>query len=62
MANQPSTSILVDRPLDIYCDLADARLYLHELAVTLQKAANSANPREVWLALALLRMQAQRMP
>jgi hypothetical protein len=61
MLREPSLKWADGIDKDVYCDLAAARCYLGELGLALSKAAISCDPREVWLALALVRGGLERL-
>lgn len=62
LKHQSNANILEsDGPDNIWADLTAARAYLQTLGRSCSQAAVSPDPRAVWAALALLRMQARKL-
>jgi hypothetical protein len=61
MLEEPTFTCTDVTEANVYWDLTAARYYLGELGLTLSKAAISCDPREVWLALALVRGRLERL-
>jgi hypothetical protein len=61
MLQEPSLACTDGTDSNVDWDLTAARCYLAELSLALSKAAISCDPREVWLALALVRGRLERV-